>query len=82
MNKYQERLEKRGYEVIINEEEITVTNKNYRKQYITFNRKTGIYDAHEVGSEVTFATSPIYNDWRNLILTVHYKEEPKEDKDE
>lgn len=36
MNKYQQRLEERGYEVTITEEEITVTNKNYRKQYITF----------------------------------------------
>ncbi|MCM1259651.1 MAG: hypothetical protein NC182_01745 [Prevotella sp.] len=79
MNKYQQKLEESGYEVIITEEEIKVTNKNYRSQYITFDRKTEIYDAHEVGSEITFATSPIFNDWRNLILTIHYKEETKEE---
>ena len=82
MNKYQQKLEERGYEVVITEEEIKVTNKNYQEQYITFDRKTERYSAHEVGSEVTFATSPIYNDWYNLILTIHYGEEPKEENNE
>ena len=83
MNKYKEQykeaLEKNGYEVTITDDEIKVVNKNYPRQYVVFNRKNEQYTAMEFGSEVTFATCPIYKDWFNLILVVHYNRSPKLD---
>lgn len=74
-NKYQIELENRGYDVIITEDEIKVVNRNYEKQYVSFNRKNCLYTAMEFGSEISFATCPIYDIWRKLILSVHYNEE-------
>ena len=74
-NKYQIELENRGYDVIITDDEIKVINRNYEKQYVSFNRKNCTYTAKEFGSPMSFATCPIYRTWRKLIMSVHYNEE-------